>query len=126
MKSREFIKTKLNELYTKFSDIRIRYEYRANTYSHLIEIIPFNFFEENEEYITIESKIEEDFENMFPNENILFISDGSLTEIINPEFRLGYDDTIKFNNDVLNIDYIVDGFNDGLDFQYSNNYALAS
>lgn len=125
MKSIEFLETKLNELYAKFSDVKIRYEYRANTYSHLIEIIPLSFFEGNEEYISLEAKIEDEFEASFPNENIVFISEGSLSEINNPEFTLGYE-VIKFDNEALNIDFIVEGFSEIVDYQYSYNYALAA
>jgi len=125
MKSIEFLETKLNELYAKFSDVKIRYEYRANTYSHLIEIIPLSFFEGNEEYISLEAKIEDEFEASFPNENIVFISEGSLSEINNPEFTLGYE-VIKFDNEALNIDFIVEGFSEIVDCQYSYNYALAA
>ena len=125
MKSIEFLATKLNELYARFSDVKIRYEYRANTYSHLIEITPLSFFEENEEYLFFEAKIEDEFEALFPNENIVFISDGSLSEINNPDFMLGYD-VFKYDNEVLNIDFIVEGFSDVVDYQYSNNYALAA
>jgi len=98
MKSKEFIKAKLNYLYAIFNEVKIRYEYRANTFSHLIEIIPLSFFEKNEEYMIIESEIEEEFESLFLNENILFISEGSLSEIINPEFQLGYNE-FKFDNE---------------------------
>src|SRR5690554_3701081 len=125
MKSIEFLETKLNELYAKFSDVKIRYEYRANTYSHLIEIIPLSFFEGNEEYISLEAKIEDEFEASFPNENIVFVSEGSLSEINNPEFTLGYE-VIKFDNEALNIDFIVEGFSEIVDCQYSYNYALAA
>ncbi len=125
MKSKEFIKSKLNELYSKFNNIKIRYEYRANTYSHLVEIIPLSFFEASEEYMTIEANIEDEFESIFPSENIVFISEGSLSEINNPEFTLGYE-VIKFDNEALNIDFIVEGFSDIVDCQYSNNYALAA
>ncbi|MBN2164638.1 MAG: hypothetical protein JW717_00005 [Marinilabiliaceae bacterium] len=125
MKSIEFLETKLNELYAKFSDVKIRYEYRANTYSHLVEIIPLSFFEASEEYMTIEANIEDEFESIFPSENIVFISEGSLSEINNPEFILGYE-VIKFDNEALNIDFIVEGFSEIVDYQYSNNYALAA
>lgn len=121
----KFIENKLSELYDIFKDIKIRYEYRANTYSHLIEIIPLSIFEQNEEYIKLESKIENEFESAFPNENIVFISEGSLSEINNPEFTLGYE-AIKFDNEVLNIDFIIEGFSEIVDYQYSNNYALAA
>lgn len=125
MKSIEFLRTKLNELYSKFSNIKIRYEYRTTTYSHLIEVIPLSFFEENEEYMNIEGQIENEFETSFPNENIVFISEDSLTEISHPDFKLGYD-VFKYNNEVKNLDFIVKGFSDIIDCQYSNNYALAA
>lgn len=125
MKSTEFIETKLNELYAQFNDIKIRYEIRANTNSHLIEIIPLCFFEENEEYIACETKIEEEFESIFPSENIVFISEDSLTEIINPDFKLGYD-IIVFKNEVLNSHYTVEVFCENSDFQNINNYSLAA
>ena len=47
--------------------------------------------------MVIESKIEEEFESKFLNENILFISEESLSEIKNPEFQLGYNEII-FDN----------------------------
>lgn len=125
MKSKEFIVDKLNYLYSIFNDIKIRYEYRSNTFSHLIEIIPLSFFEKNEEYMAIESEIEEEFESKFLDENILFISEESLSEIINPEFKLGYDE-IKFNNVALSINFVIKGYNVNDDIYNSNNYALAA
>lgn len=125
MKSIEFLESKLNDLYKKFSDIKIRYEYRANTVSHLIEVIPLSFFEGNEEYMACEFSIEEEFENRFPNENIVFISEDSLSEITTPNLKIGYD-TIKFTNEVTNFDIIIKGFCDNIDSNYSNNYALAA
>ncbi|MDD2636322.1 MAG: hypothetical protein PHW82_12600 [Bacteroidales bacterium] len=125
MKSKEFIKNKLNYLHSKFNDVKIRYEYRANTYSHIIEIIPLSFFEKNKEYMILESEIEEEFESKYPNENILFISEGALSEIYNPEYKLGYNE-LKLYNDATNIDYNVDGFNDNVEIQDSIIYALAA
>ena len=89
MKSKKFIKEKLELLFAQFNDIKIRYEYTANTYSHLIEVTPLDFFEENERYMTLEAKLEEEFESLFPRENIVFISEGSLSEIRSAEFELG-------------------------------------
>jgi hypothetical protein len=125
MKSIEFLETKLKELYAKFSDVKIRYEYRANTNSHLVEIIPFSFFDENEDYMTLEANIEDEFEASFPHENIVFISEGSLSEINCPDFKLGYE-VFRYDNEVLNIDFIVEGYSEIVDYQYSNNYALAA
>jgi len=125
MKSKKFIKEKLELLFAQFNDIKIRYEYTANTYSHLIEVTPLDFFEENERYMTLEAELEEEFESLFPSENIVFISEGSLSEIKSAEFELG-GKSITFDNEVNNIEFVVDGFSESLDFQHSNNYALAA
>ena len=125
MKSIKFIEEKLKELFVQFSDIKIQYEYRANTYSHIIKVTPLSFFEENESYMTLETELEDEFETLFPNENIVFISEESLSEIKRPHFQLGFE-PITFDNEVSNIDFIIDGFSDVVDFQFSNNYALAA
>jgi len=125
MKSKKFIKEKLEQLFAQFNDIKIKYEYRANTCSHIIEVTPLEFFEKDERYVTLEAELEEEFETLFPNENIVFISEGSLSEIKSAEFELG-GESITFDNEVINIDFVVDGFNENVDFQYSNNYALAA
>ncbi len=119
--STEFLKDKLKKLYDTFSNIKIRYEYKLNTCSHLIEILPLSFFENNEEYVILEAEIEAEFETIFPDENIIFISEDSLSEIENPEFKLGYD--IKFCNEVFSIDLVVEGFSDFVDY---NNFAIAA
>lgn len=125
MKSKEFITSQLKKLYAMFNEIKIRYEYRTSTNSHVIEIIPLVFFENNEEYMNMEVQIEDKFETLFPKENIVFISEGSLTEILKPDFKLGYNE-IEFNNEMRNIDFIVKGFNEGIELQVENNFALAA
>ncbi|SFD92400.1 hypothetical protein [Thermophagus xiamenensis] len=94
MNPKEFIKKRLQFLASKFSEAKIRYEYRENTHSHIIEIIPLNLYENNEDYLLEETRIEDEFEELFPTENIIFISENSLTEIKSPEFELGYSDFI--------------------------------
>jgi len=81
MTAKDYIEEKLSLLASKFTDIKIRYEHHANTGSHLIEIMPLSFFEENGSYLEEETKIEDEFEQLFPSENIVFISEGSLTVI---------------------------------------------
>ncbi|SMO77669.1 hypothetical protein SAMN06265379_107109 [Saccharicrinis carchari] len=125
MNSRQFLETKLNELHSRFNEVQIRYEYRANTNSHIIEVIPLSFFEDNEEYMNVEAGIEEEFESSFPNENILFVSEDSLTEIKSPILEWGYE-LIKFDNEVFNLEFVVEGFSECVEFQDSNNYALAA
>jgi hypothetical protein len=89
MKSKKFIQKRLKELFDKFNNIKIQYEYNANTATHIIEINPINFFK-NENYIILEAELEEKFENLFPDQSIIFISENSLSKIKNAEFKLGY------------------------------------
>ncbi|TKG95207.1 hypothetical protein EYV94_10880 [Puteibacter caeruleilacunae] len=124
MNSRKFIETKLNELYSRFTEVKIRYEFRTNTNSHIIEIIPLSFFEENREYMSVEAEIEEEFETSFPNENILFVSEDSLTEVVSPMFELGYE-SIIFDNEEFSLEFDVEGFTECVEF-WDSNYALAA
>jgi len=55
---------------------------------------PSSIFKSDEDYINFEIELESEFEEKFPDENILFISEGSLTEIVNPNFKLGYDEVV--------------------------------
>jgi len=124
MNSKEFLTEKLNELFSKFEGVQIRYEYRVNTQSHIVEVIPLNFFEGNE-YMEAEAMIEEEFESLYQQENIVFISEGSLTEIKHAELELGYDKII-LDYGKSNFEFEVSGFSEiVLHFDYQN-FALAA
>ena len=125
MTAKEYIEENLKFLASKFSDIQIRYEHRANTGSHLIEIMPLSFFEGNGSYLEEETKIEDEFEQLFPSENIVFISEGSLTVIKKADLELGYD-KISFDNNTLIIDFEVIGYSEYLEIIGVTNYALAA
>ncbi|MFN3753130.1 hypothetical protein [Flavobacterium sp.] len=83
----KFLEQKLKELFLQFPKSNIRYEFRSNRNSHLVEITPLSFYV-NEKYKIAETKIEDEFENLYPNENILFISENSLNKISNANFEL--------------------------------------
>lgn len=90
-KQKEFFKERLGELSEKFPELKIRYEYRKNLSTHLIEVLPFDEFENNEIYIFEEMEIETQFGSLFDvKQEVLFISSNSLTEIKNPEIIFGY------------------------------------
>ncbi len=84
MKSIDFVIERLESLYSTIENINIRYEYRQTTSTHIIEITPKDIFDSNEDYIIYEEKIEGEFKTAFFDENILFISSESLTEIKDP------------------------------------------
>lgn len=125
MKSKEFLIEKLTEISSKFEDVKIRYEYRKNTNSHIVEVIPLAIFNNDKEYMVAEADLEDEFETLFPKEDIVFISEGSLTEIESPELLLGYE-SITFDNLVFATEFVVEGFTDEVDFSGCEYYALAA
>nr|WP_321356686.1 hypothetical protein [uncultured Draconibacterium sp.] len=125
MKSKEFLIEKLTEMSSKFEDVKIRYEYRKNTYSHIIEVIPLAIFNSDKEYMMAEADLEDEFETLFPKEDIVFISEDSLTEIESPDLLLGYE-SITFDNLISATEFVVEGFTDEVDFSGCEYYALAA
>jgi len=127
MKAKEYILNKLTELSTLFTDISIRYEFRTNTNSHLIEVTPLYFYENNQDYLIAESNIEDEFESLFPSENVVFISENSLTEIKEAELEFGIIDEITFNNYNINIEFEVKGYSGIAEtIKPNEKYALAA
>lgn len=105
MKSIDYIQSKLEKLFLDLPEIKIRYQYNKNTQTHLIEVLPVSLFETDEVYIDSEFEIEEEFESLFPGEEILFITKGSLSEITIPDFTWGYEHIIFDFENVINEDY---------------------
>ena len=96
--SKEFLKNKLENLYINIDRIKIRYEFRSSVSLHLVEILPLDTYENNQNFILKELEIQEEFEKYFgENEEVLFISSDSLNEIKNCDFKLGYSTTEKFD-----------------------------
>lgn len=88
MGAKEFLKNKLQVIFSKFDNIEIRYEYNKGTSVHVVEILPIDVFESHS-YMDEEVALESEFEQLYPNEEVLFISSESLTEIKNPEYSFG-------------------------------------
>ncbi|NQU85751.1 MAG: hypothetical protein HQ541_08325 [Mariniphaga sp.] len=125
MKANDFLIEKLKQLAEKIEEIQIRYEFRNSTQSHLVEIIPLRIFEENEAYMQEEAKLEAEFEQLYPTEEIIFISEGSLTEIITAELELGYD-KIRFKNETSDIEFVIEGYNNIVETRNNHDYSLAA
>lgn len=81
MNPSEFINIKIEYLKSKFKDITIKYQYKLTTNTHIIHISPLSLYENNIEYLFEEEDIENEFMKLFPTEELLFISEDSLTEI---------------------------------------------
>jgi len=88
MKSKEYLKTRLNEISNVFPELIFRYQFNENTETHIIEVKPLETYQTNDEYIKYEADLMFDFENEFFPETILFVSEDSLTQITEPEFTI--------------------------------------
>jgi hypothetical protein len=127
MTSVEFIKEELKKLHIRFSSSNIRYEFNVYNATHIIEITPLEFYN-NETYMASELELEELFLNLYPKESILFVSTDSLNKVSKPIFEIycektgsftagfSVSDLISFQKDCDN-DYLIAG---------ENNYALAA
>jgi hypothetical protein len=88
MKSKEFLKNRLNEISNVFPELIFRYQFKENTETHIIEVKPLQTYQTNDDYIKCEAELLFDFENEFFPETILFVSEDSLTQLIEPEFTI--------------------------------------
>lgn len=126
-KSKEFLKGKLKGVYGKFKGVKIRYEFREYMDLHLIEILPLDTFENNQAFVLEEIEIQEEFENLFgEDEEVLFISSESLNQIENSEFSLGYETVEKIELfELIDHYFMFDEFIENIP-QSSPTYALAA
>lgn len=100
MESIKYIMEKLREFSVFFPNLEFRYEYRYSIHLHIIEVNPDFSFKNDTLYIDSEIQFEEEFSRIFPAEEILFISEDSLTKIKDPILELGgttSTDTEKMN-----------------------------
>ena len=101
--SSEFVKSKLFDLYHKAKGVKIRYEHKKNIYTHIIEVLPIELYRD-EEYMTLEIDLIDEFNKLFPKEEILFISENSLNKITQPLLKIGYESELHYSglSNVLN------------------------
>ena len=107
MKSKDFLKQKLNELHERFKNLSIKYQYNAYSNMHIVEVLPLSEYKKNECYLDMESDLSYEFDNKFFPESVLFVSSDSLTKISDPEFTI-YPETTKesftyFNFNISNL-----------------------
>lgn len=130
MKSIEFIKNKLEELYSFHSYLEIKYEYRLYLNTHIIEVKPVHCFNSDKEYIFKQIDLEDQFQILFPEEEILFITTNDLIQIERPILELGVSSiTVNgFSEDLLYQEFTVSEFHvdilpEPFDFPYIEFYA---
>lgn len=85
MTAQEYIIEKLNALLVKFPSFVFKYKLDKSDNTHIISVEPLEEYEENKQYMEIESDIVFDFENIFLPETIMFVSTNSLILVTEPD-----------------------------------------
>jgi len=86
MTSKEFIISNLNFIRILFSELTFKYKFYEENSTHVIEVQPVESFENDTDYIEVETNLTIEFDKLYSPESILFVSDNSLSKIKEPEF----------------------------------------
>lgn len=86
--SKEFIIKQLQNMVSLFPFLKVKYEYETIGKCHYIEVLPAFSYHTNQKYIKFEMDLEENFIEFFVEEDVCFITEGSLYEITKPIFEM--------------------------------------
>lgn len=111
MDSKEFIISNLRELYSSLPYLEIRYEYRDDIVTHIIEVKPVHCYDKDRSYVSKQIALEEMFEEIFPYEEILFMTENLLIQIEKPLLELGNSHMDAISTQVISSDIIIEGEN---------------
>lgn len=84
--SKQFLKSSLKRIFLELDNIEIAYEFRLSSNTHIVEVKPNSVYTDCHKYIDKEIELEDAFSKKFPEEELLFITENSLTQIKSPEF----------------------------------------
>lgn len=129
MTSVDFIIEELIKLHAEFPESNIRYEFKPLSKVHIIEILPLEFFSNNELYMAHELNLEEKFFDLYPLEELIFVSEDSLNKVLSPVFETCSEQSGGFRSQFTESKDFASYFNFiENDYQSSgkNNYALAA
>jgi hypothetical protein len=85
MTDKEYIINIIDELTTKFTNIKVEYEYEKMEKTHYLQISPGSFFEEDNDFISEELRIVKEFDEMFKDVSIGFLSGNTISPLQSPE-----------------------------------------
>lgn len=124
MKSKEYIKIKLQELLKLYPQITFFYQFDDINNMHIVQVDPKEEYDLNLAFRNDEAELIFDFDNTFFPESILFICQNSLIKIDSPEFILKNYSLLVIENDLMAYSFI--GIKDKAYLSGENNYALAA
>ena len=125
---KEFLRIKLTNIVEQVKSINVRYKYSEADDTHMVEVTPLSEYEDNETYLALERDLLFEFNDKFFPSTILFLSELSLNEILEPEFEFKNSETslpFKSPNNKPNFTWN-SLIHDSLCACMENNYALAA
>lgn len=84
----EYIISELTNFILEFPRTRVRYEHDNSSETHFIEVVPNDVYHLDTDYIKWESEMFDRFIELFPEQNICFISDDALVGLDKIDFEL--------------------------------------
>lgn len=100
MTEKDFLLQSIDDLVKTFPNTRVRYENHSLSNTHFVEVVPNEVYRLNAEYQKWEENIVFQFIQLFPTQNICFISDDAIVGIENIEYEAKgvlYDLLFSFN-----------------------------
>jgi len=88
MEALDFIKNEIEKFVQIFPMTRVRYEHDKMAKVHVIEVVPNEIYNSNDDYAQWESDLFDRFILQYPYENICFVSDDAIVGIENVDFVL--------------------------------------
>ena len=88
MNATDFIISKLKSISSKIPGISIRYAYDIQTNFHIVEISPESIRLNDEEYLEMEYMLWKEFQEKFPEEDLLVSDPGRINNMENLIFEI--------------------------------------
>lgn len=83
----DFLKTELEKVSKNFTNVQFKYEYNNIISTHIVEILPLDEYLHNDKLSETWIPLSIEFGQIFPNEEIAFISSDSILRINDPIFE---------------------------------------
>lgn len=126
MNAKDFIISNLTEISNEIPDIQLRYAFDETLKFHIIEISPESIRRGNEKYMEMEYNLWNNFQQMFPDEDLVIGETDDINNMSNILYETGPLIQSRINDtDALRFDSIFSTWIKNLSAE-KNSYALAA
>jgi hypothetical protein len=77
----------LENMVSLFPFLKVKYEFEPIGLCHYVQVLPSTSYHNNQEYIRFEMSLEDNFGSFYKDEDVCFLTEGSLYEITNPIYE---------------------------------------